>query len=77
MMIICGLGICLTGLVVYSLCKVASESDREMERIINEIDRRERINSRLKELGFEGYDWDINEVDDEVIHSILAEREER
>jgi hypothetical protein len=40
-----------------------------------EIDRRERINARLKELGLEGYDWDINEVDDEVIQSILAERE--
>ena len=55
--------ICLTGLIVYSLYKVASESNR-----------RERINARLKELGLENYDWDISEIDDEVIQSILAER---
>ncbi len=67
MMIICGLGICLTGLIVYSLCKVANESDR----------RTERLNERLKELGLEGYEWDISEIDDEVIQNILAEREER
>ena len=36
----------------------------------------ERINARLLELGLEGYSWDISEVDDEVIQSILAEREE-
>jgi hypothetical protein len=77
MMIICGLGICLTGLVVYSLCKTASVGEREMERLmINEIDRRQRINARLKELGFESYDWDISVIDDEVIQNILAEREE-
>ena len=33
MMIVIGLGIVLTGLVVYSLCKVASESDRDMEEM--------------------------------------------
>ena len=55
--------ICLTGLIVYSLYKVASESNR-----------RERINARLKELGLENYAWDISEIDDEVIQSILAER---
>ena len=54
--------ICLTGLIVYSLYKVASESNR-----------RERINARLKELGLENYAWDISEIDDEVIQSILAE----
>ena len=53
----------LKGLIVYSLYKVASESNR-----------RERINARLKELGLENYDWDISEIDDEVIQSILAER---
>lgn len=55
--------ICLTGLIVYSLYKVARESNR-----------RERINARLKELGLEGYSWDISEIDDEVIQSILAEK---
>ena len=55
--------ICLTGLIIYSLYKVASESNR-----------RKRINARLKELGLENYDWDISEIDDEVIQSILAER---
>jgi hypothetical protein len=55
--------ICLTGLIVYSLYKVANENNR-----------RERINVRLKELGLENYSWDISEIDDEVIQSILAER---
>lgn len=55
--------ICLTGLIVYSLYKVASENNR-----------RERINARLNELGLENYAWDISEIDDEVIQSILAER---
>jgi hypothetical protein len=77
-MIVCGLGLCLTGIVVYSLCKAASEIDREAERILtDEIDRKKRINARLKELGLEGYSWDIDEVDDEVIHSILSERKNR
>lgn len=40
-----------------------------------EIDRRERINARLIKLGLEGYSWDISEIDDEVIQSILEERE--
>jgi hypothetical protein len=35
----------------------------------------ERINARLKELGLEGYRWDISEIDDEIIQNILAERE--
>ena len=55
--------ICLTGLIIYSLYKVASESNR-----------RERINARLNELLLENYAWDISEIDDEVIQSILAER---
>ena len=41
------------------------------------MDYRERINARLIELGLEEYSWDISEIDDEVIQSILAEREER
>ena len=40
------------------------------------MDYRDRINVRLIELGLEGYSWDISEIDDEVIQSILAEREE-
>jgi hypothetical protein len=55
--------ICLTGLIVYSLYKVANENNR-----------RERINVRLVELGLANYSWDISEIDDEVIQSILAER---
>lgn len=38
-------------------------------------DMEERINARLKELGLEGYSWDISEIDDEIIQNILAERE--
>ena len=41
------------------------------------MDYRERINLRLIELGLGNYEWDISEIDDEVIQDILAEREER
>jgi hypothetical protein len=33
----------------------------------------ERINKRLFELGLENYSWDISEIDDEVIQSLLEE----
>lgn len=33
----------------------------------------ERINKRLFELGLENYSWDISEIDDEIIQSLLEE----
>ena len=33
----------------------------------------EKINNRLKELGLENYSWDISEIDDEIIQSLLEE----
>ena len=33
----------------------------------------ERINKRLFELGLEDYSWDISEIDDEIIQSLLEE----
>lgn len=33
----------------------------------------ERINRRLFELGLENYSWDISEIDDEIIQSLLEE----
>ena len=33
----------------------------------------ERINKRLFELGLENYSWDISEINDEIIQSLLEE----
>jgi hypothetical protein len=43
------------------------------EDIIMKKELVERINKRLFELGLENYSWDISEIDDEVIQSLLEE----
>lgn len=47
------------------------EIKREMKKEIND-----EICDRLVELGLENYSWDISEVNDEVIQSLLQEIEE-
>jgi hypothetical protein len=43
------------------------------EDIIMKKELVEKINERLFELGLENYSWDISEIDDEIIQSLLEE----
>ena len=47
-----------------------SYSEKEVKRIMPIV---EKINERLIELGLENYSWDISEIDDEIIQSLLEE----
>ena len=67
MIIVCGLGICLTGLVVYSLCKVASEADRQMESEARYKEAMDRLEILEAEWNYLYYDYENGVYEDNEI----------